>query len=56
MQNNTPILEVSHLRKRFGNHEVLSDISFTVGEGDVTCIIMAPAARARARCCAASIL
>ena len=39
MQNSTPILEVSHLRKRFGNHEVLSDISFTVGEGDVTCII-----------------
>ncbi|NLI20198.1 MAG: amino acid ABC transporter ATP-binding protein [Clostridiales bacterium] len=39
MPNPSPVLEVSHLRKRFGNHEVLSDITFTVGEGDVTCII-----------------
>ncbi|MEA4929043.1 MAG: amino acid ABC transporter ATP-binding protein [Candidatus Limiplasma sp.] len=39
MQKNSPVLEISHLRKRFGTHEVLSDISLTVGEGDVTCII-----------------
>lgn len=39
MENNTTILEISHLMKRFGTHEVLTDISFTVGEGDVTCII-----------------
>jgi len=39
MQNNAPVLEISHLMKRFGNNVVLSDISFTVGEGDVTCII-----------------
>ena len=39
MQTNAPVLEISHLVKRFGNNEVLTDISFTVGEGDVTCII-----------------
>lgn len=39
MQNGAPILEVSHLMKSFGDHTVLSDISLTVGEGDVTCII-----------------
>ena len=39
MAENKTILEISHLRKRFGNHEVLSDISFTVKEKDVTCII-----------------
>lgn len=39
MQNNAPVLEISHLMKRFGDNLVLSDISFTVGEGDVTCII-----------------
>ena len=39
MQTNSPVLEISHLSKKFGDHEVLSDISFTVGEGDVTCII-----------------
>ena len=33
------ILEVSHLSKSFGNHEVLKDIDFTVNKGDVTCII-----------------
>jgi len=39
MQINTPVLEISHLMKRFGDNVVLSDISFTIGEGDVTCII-----------------
>ena len=39
MQANTPVLEISHLMKYFGKNKVLSDISFTVGEGDVTCII-----------------
>ena len=39
MAETQSILEISHLRKRFGNHEVLSDISFTVNEKDVTCII-----------------
>ena len=39
MQTATPILEIQHLLKSFGKHEVLSDISFNVGEGDVTCII-----------------
>jgi len=33
------ILEVSHLSKSFGTHEVLNDIDFTVNKGDVTCII-----------------
>lgn len=33
------ILEVSHLSKSFGTHEVLKDIDFTVNKGDVTCII-----------------
>ena len=39
MPDNKPVLEISHLMKRFGDHVVLSDISFTVGQGDVTCII-----------------
>ena len=33
------ILEVRHLSKRFGRHEVLRDIDFTVRPGDVTSII-----------------
>ena len=33
------ILEVRHLRKSFGAHEVLKDIDFTVRPGDVTSII-----------------
>ena len=33
------ILEVRHLSKSFGNHEVLRDIDFTVRPGDVTSII-----------------
>ncbi|HIT32482.1 MAG TPA: amino acid ABC transporter ATP-binding protein [Candidatus Enterenecus stercoripullorum] len=33
------ILEVRHLSKSFGSHEVLKDIDFTVRPGDVTSII-----------------
>ena len=34
-----PILEVSHLRKSFGNHVVLCDIDFSVSKGDVVSIL-----------------
>ena len=34
-----PILQVKHLSKTFGKHEVLRDIDFSVNAGDVTCII-----------------
>lgn len=33
------IIEIKHLKKVFGEHEVLTDINFTVNRGDVTCII-----------------
>ena len=33
------ILEIRHLSKAFGSHEVLRDIDFTVEKGDVTSII-----------------
>ena len=33
------ILEIRHLSKAFGNHEVLRDIDFTVARGDVISII-----------------
>ena len=33
------ILEIRHLSKSFGSHEVLKDIDFTVEKGDVTAII-----------------
>jgi len=33
------ILEIRHLSKSFGSHEVLKDIDFTVNTGDVTSII-----------------
>ncbi|MCD8016297.1 MAG: amino acid ABC transporter ATP-binding protein [Oscillospiraceae bacterium] len=33
------ILEIRHLSKSFGSHEVLRDIDFTVSSGDVTSII-----------------
>ena len=33
------IIEVQHLSKTFGTHEVLKDIDFSVQEGDVTCIL-----------------
>ena len=34
-----PIIRVSHLLKRFGDHEVLRDINFEVKKGDVTSVI-----------------
>ena len=34
-----PILQVNHLSKSFGTHEVLTDIDFTVDKGDVISII-----------------
>ena len=34
-----PILQVQHLSKTFGKHEVLRDIDFSVNSGDVTSII-----------------
>ena len=33
------IIEIRHLRKAFGKHEVLRDIDFSVRRGEVTCII-----------------
>ena len=33
------ILEIRHLSKAFGSHQVLKDIDFTVRPGDVTSII-----------------
>ena len=34
-----PIISVKNLEKKFGEHEVLKDISFDLFEGDVVCII-----------------
>ena len=33
------IIQVQHLSKSFGNHEVLKDIDFTIDKGEVVCII-----------------
>lgn len=33
------VIEIKRLEKRFGEHEVLRNINFTVFKGDVTCII-----------------
>lgn len=33
------VLSVNHLSKKFGNREVLKDISFDVNEGEVVCLI-----------------
>jgi len=33
------IIEIQHLSKTFGNHEVLKDINFSVNKGEVVCII-----------------
>ncbi len=33
------ILQIQHLRKSFGNNQVLKDVDFEVHTGDVTCII-----------------
>lgn len=34
-----PIIEIRHLEKSFGAHQVLKDVNFTASEGEVTCII-----------------
>lgn len=39
MAEKEPTLEIRHLSKSFGTHEVLRDIDFTVRPGDVTSII-----------------
>lgn len=36
---NEKIIEIKHLIKNFGNHEVLKDIDFSVKKGDITSII-----------------
>lgn len=33
------IIEIQHLKKSFGEHEVLKDIDFSVNKGEVVCII-----------------
>ena len=33
------VIEVKHLNKSFGTHEVLKDIDFSVEKGEVVCII-----------------
>lgn len=33
------IIEIQHLSKAYGNHEVLKDIDFSVNKGEVVCII-----------------
>ncbi|MBQ3256167.1 MAG: amino acid ABC transporter ATP-binding protein [Oscillospiraceae bacterium] len=33
------MLQINHLSKSFGSHEVLKDIDFNVRKGDVTCIL-----------------
>lgn len=33
------VIEIQHLSKSFGSHEVLRDIDFSVAEGEVVCII-----------------
>ena len=38
-KNDGPVLNIEHLKKRYGNNEVLRDISFSVAAGDITCII-----------------
>ena len=36
---NGPIIRVEHLKKSFGDHEVLCDVNFEAEKGDVVCII-----------------
>ena len=36
---NNEIIEIKHLTKKFGDHEVLKDINFSVKKGDITSII-----------------
>ena len=37
--NNQPIINIEHLKKNFGNLEVLKDIDFEINEQEVVCII-----------------
>ena len=39
LEKNVPILSLEHLKKNFGEHEVLRDITFDVPQGDVVSII-----------------
>lgn len=39
MQDDNIILNISHLKKDFGSHDVLQDIDFTVSKGDVVSVI-----------------
>ena len=39
LEKNVPILSVEHLKKNFGEHEVLREITFDVPQGDVVSII-----------------
>lgn len=38
-ENDMAVIEVSHLKKSFGANDVLHDISFSVGQGDVISVI-----------------
>ena len=33
------VIEIKHLNKSFGNHEVLRDVNFNVKKGEVVCLI-----------------
>ena len=33
------VIDIQHLSKSFGTHEVLKDINFSVKKGEVVCII-----------------
>ena len=33
------VIEIKHLNKSFGSHEVLKDVNFTVNKGEVVCLI-----------------
>ena len=36
---NENVIEIRHLRKSFGSHEVLKDVDFVAKKGEVTCIL-----------------
>ncbi len=38
-ESGTPVIEISHLKKDFGTHNVLSDISLSVAKGEVVSVI-----------------
>ena len=33
------VIDIQHLNKSFGNHEVLRDVNFSVAKGEVVCLI-----------------